>query len=91
MNYLRDRDGNVYRESENPLQAWTPEEWQVFVSEVEAEIQDLKGKLSGLPRRKTAPDGETLKFWNAMQGGYADELAAQLQARTTLLEDLKKV
>lgn len=91
MSYLKDPDGNVYLESNNPVQAWTSQEWQAFLCEVEAEILDLKQKLAGLPQCKNAPDEETLRFWNTMQGGYGDELATQLDARAVLLEDLKKV
>ncbi len=91
MSYLKDPEGNVYLESDNPVQAWTPEEWRAFLSEVEAEILDLKQKLAGIPQCKSAPDEETLRFWNTMQGGYGDELGSRLNARTGLLEELKKV
>ena len=91
MNYLKDPDGNVYLESENPVQAWTPAEWRAFLSEVEAEIVELRQKLTCLPPRKTEPDGETLRFWNAMHGGHGTDLETQIEARKVLLEDLKKV
>jgi hypothetical protein len=58
MNYLKDPEGNVYLEHDNPVQAWTSEEWRAFLSEVEAEILDLKAKLVGLPQRKSARVGQ---------------------------------
>ncbi len=88
---LKDGDGNVYLEKDNPVQVWTPEEWQAFLSEVEAEIQMLQQNLLSLPGRKARPDAETLSFWNAMHGSYADELQARIEARIALLEELKKV
>ncbi len=69
MSYLKDPDGNVYLESDNPVQAWTPEEWRAFLTEVEAEIIELKQKLTSLPQRQTEPDAGMLKFWNTMHGG----------------------
>ncbi|MBW1991561.1 MAG: hypothetical protein JRI59_05505 [Deltaproteobacteria bacterium] len=91
MNYLRDPDGNVYLESDNPVQAWTPEEWQAFLTEVEAEIVALREKLTSMPVCKVRPDEETLRFWNSVHGSYAAELESRLRAKTAWLEELKKV
>jgi hypothetical protein len=53
MNYLKDA------ESDNSVQAWTSEEWRAFLSEVEAEILDLRQKLAGLsPCKAIGPSSE---------------------------------
>lgn len=82
--YLRDPDtGNVYLETDNPIAAWTPEEWAALLAAKEAQVTALEEQIAGLMQPKTLPDEETLALWNSFceqQGAGLPEQLASLQA-----------
>lgn len=85
MGYWRDPEtGIVYLEADNPQAAWTPEEWEAHLAALRARKAALEATTVA---PKTAPDQETLDFWNAFHGGAGQEL----DMLASLLADLEKV
>jgi hypothetical protein len=50
MPYLKDAEGNVYLEADNPRAAWTAQEWEAFKAEKWGEIEMLRRDLEALPK-----------------------------------------
>jgi hypothetical protein len=91
MSYLRDPDtGNVYLEADNPQAAYSPADWAVMIAEKESRLAQMQAVLAGGPQPKTAPDQETLEFYNASLSLMAPpglaEQAAQLQAELAAMK-----
>lgn len=90
MSYFKDKESNViYLETDNPIEAWTSEEWAAKISSLQEEISSLQAIIEKAPKIKTEPDQECLDFWNnyiiQFGGGNLEEKLNQLNAELETL------
>ncbi|MBM4285825.1 MAG: hypothetical protein FJ128_11350 [Deltaproteobacteria bacterium] len=93
MSYLRDAEGNVYLEADNPRAAWTAQEWEALKAAKQAEVEVARQELEALPK----PDPTWPPEARAMAASFADvvlgrpSLEAKLAGLEAELAELEKV
>jgi len=93
VGFLRDPDSGIVMEVvDNPIAAWTPEEWAERIAQLEREIASLREQLDQLPKPKDKPDQETLDFWNQHAAMYhGGDIQMRLMALQAQLDEMLKV
>jgi hypothetical protein len=88
---LRLPDGSRLLLAQNPLQAWTGEEWEALKAQKQAQAARLEVQVNSLPKPKTIPDKDTLAFWNSHVSTLsgAEQIRADLHRQQAELAELE--